>query len=66
MGGLVQKGTERKKTYAAAALWPEFQKFVRKLQEFIQIFNVPSINLLINSFHHDFDGILFLNSNYNR
>ena len=60
MGGLDQKGTGRKKTCAAAAaLWPEFQTFVQKLQEFIQIFNVTFINLLIKSFHHDFDGILF-------
>ena len=38
MGGLVQKGTERKKTHVAAELWPEFQTFVQKLQEFIQKF----------------------------
>ena len=50
MGGLDQKGTERKKTYAAAALWPECQTFVQKLQEFIQIFNVTSINLLKYSY----------------
>jgi hypothetical protein len=43
VGGLVQKGTERKKTHAGATQWQEFLNFVQKSHGFIQIGSITSI-----------------------
>ena len=59
MGGLVQKGTERKKTHAAATQWQDFLNFVQKIHGFIQIGSITSIHFMLGKFRYDFDGILF-------